>query len=158
MFRELRRKKQALPEEACIELLKNERRGALAVHGEEDYPYVVPVNFYYDEEDGKLYFHGAKAGHRLDAIRENNKISFTTWDKGYIEEGDWAYYVKSVVIRGRAELVEDEKIQRAQLYKLGMKYYPTEEMVLDTIRSSGNRAVMLAVTIDHMSGKLVHEE
>ena len=102
MFREMRRFKQQLSEEECLEVLRTEKRGAFAVIGEEGYPYATPLNFYYNDEDGKLYFHGALQGHRLDSIRENNKVCFTTWDQGYIEEGDWAYYVKSVIVRGTA--------------------------------------------------------
>ena len=159
MFRKMRRFKQQMSDAECIEILKSEKRGAFAVHGEEGYPYAVPVNFYYNEEDGKLYFHGARAGERLDCIRANNKICFTTWDQGYIEEGDWAYNVKSVVVRGTAELIGDEDPLKLEILgKLGRKYYPTVELVEETISSSASRVQMVAVTIDHMTGKHVHEE
>lgn len=66
-FREMRRLKQKLSEEECIELLISGRRGVLAVSGEDDYPYALPINFLYDEGNRKIYFHGAKAGHKIDA-------------------------------------------------------------------------------------------
>ena len=66
MFRKMRRFKQQLSEEECLEILKTAKRGVLAVLGDEGYPYAVPLDFVY--EDGKIYFHCAKEGHKLDAI------------------------------------------------------------------------------------------
>ena len=57
MFREMLRKKQALTEEECIRILKEEPRGVLSVLGDDGYPYGMPLNHYYCEEDGKIYFH-----------------------------------------------------------------------------------------------------
>ena len=73
MFREMRRKKQKLTEKQCIDILKRAKTATLALHGDDGYPYSVPVNFVY--EDGKIYFHGAKEGHKIDAIKNNPKIS-----------------------------------------------------------------------------------
>ena len=82
MFLEMRRKKQQVSKEACINILKWEKRGALAVNGEDGYPYVVPVNFYYDEPTETLYFHGAKIGHKIGSIQKNPKVCFTVWTSG----------------------------------------------------------------------------
>ena len=73
MFREMRRKKQQISKEECINILNQEKRGALAVNGEDGYPYVIPVNFYYDEPAETLYFHGAKTGHKIDSIQKDSK-------------------------------------------------------------------------------------
>ena len=73
MFREMLRKKQELSKEECIEILKKEKRGVLSVLGDEGYPYGMPINHYYDEESGKLYFHGGKKGHKIDAMKRLNK-------------------------------------------------------------------------------------
>ncbi|MBR2054590.1 MAG: pyridoxamine 5'-phosphate oxidase family protein, partial [Clostridia bacterium] len=75
MFREMMRKKQALSLEECKEILKTETRGVLSVMGENGYPYGMPMNHFYNETDGCLYFHCGKKGHRLDALKENNKVS-----------------------------------------------------------------------------------
>ena len=69
MFREMRRFKQVLSQEECIEVLKNEPRGVLSLIGEDGYPYGIPMDHWYCEEDGKLYFHCAKEGHKLDAVK-----------------------------------------------------------------------------------------
>jgi uncharacterized protein len=68
MFRKMRRSKQELTKEECIEILKKEPRGVLSVQGEEGYPYGMPMTHWYNEKDGKIYFHGAKSGHKIDAI------------------------------------------------------------------------------------------
>ena len=72
MFRDLTRKKQQITTEECVELLKKENRGVLAVIGDEGYPYAAPMNHFYNEEDGKIYFHCGKSGHRLDALKAND--------------------------------------------------------------------------------------
>ena len=77
MFRPMRRAKKAIPDEAAKRLLQTERRGVLAVNGDLGYPYAVPVNFLYDEAAGKLYFHGARAGHKADALRRDARVCFT---------------------------------------------------------------------------------
>ena len=74
MFREMRRIKQQVSEEECIRILKTERRGVLAMIGEEGYPYAVPVNYFYDESDRKIWIHGAKEGHKIDALRRCGKV------------------------------------------------------------------------------------
>ena len=158
MFREMRRKRQQITEEECIRILTHEKRGALAVHGDEGYPYVIPVNFYYDEQTKTLYFHGAKTGYKIDAIRKNNKVCFTVWDSGTKKDGDWADYVTSVVVFGTATLVETDDRISEKLREIGLKYYPTAEEVDAVLQRSAKNVQMISVHIDHMTGKLVHEK
>ena len=80
MFRELVRKKQEIPREECIEILKEQKRGVLSVIRDDGYPYGMPLNHYYDERDGKIYFHGGKAGHRLDALAADPRVSYCVMD------------------------------------------------------------------------------
>ena len=98
MFRDLTRKKQKLSLEECKEILKQEVRGVLAVNGDDGYPYALPINFYFDERNNKIYFHSGKIGHRQDALKKHNKVSFCVYDKGYRNEDEWAFKVKSVII------------------------------------------------------------
>lgn len=158
MFRKMRRIKNEIPEEEAKKLLRNNKRAAFSVIGDEGYPYTVPINFYFDEEENRIYFHCAKSGHKLDAIRENNKVCFTTWDDGYLEDGDWAYYVSSCVVFGRARLIEDMDLIVKKIRPFALKYYPTAEEVDAEIARDVNRVQMIAIDIEHISGKRVHEK
>ncbi len=158
MFREMRRKKQEVSREECVRILSEEKRGALAVIGDEGYPYAIPLDFYYDPKNDKIYFHGAKEGHKLDAIKRNEKVCFTVWNAGTNKEGDWSYYVTSVVVFGKARLVTDDSVILEKAKALGMKYYPSAEEVDAEIKKDIGRVQLVEIGIDHMSGKLVHEK
>lgn len=121
MFRESRRAKQNLDKEQCVKLLKEERRGVLGMLGDEDYPYALPINFYYDEEENKIYFHCGPKGHKMDAMKKHDKVSFTVWNQG-IQKKDWSYYVDCVVIFGRVHFLEDRDVCREKLRDFGRKY------------------------------------
>ena len=121
MFREMLRKKQQLTQEECIAILKNEPRGVLSVLGDDDYPYGMPMNHFYCETDGKIYFHGGKKGHKIDAMKRHDKVSFCVYDQGFRREGEWALNIKSVVVFGHVEFIEDRdkllEIARLLSYK-----------------------------------------
>ena len=157
MFRPMLRKKQQLPEEECLELLRREPRGVLSVLGDEGYPYGVPINHYYCPEDGRLYFHSGKTGHKIDAIRQMDKASFCVYDSGCRREGEWALNIRSVIVFGRIEMVEDT----ARIYeiarRLSRKFTDDENYIEQEIARSGPGTLMFALNIEHMTGKLVNE-
>ena len=157
VFREMLRKKQALSQEECIAILKRELRGVLSVLGDDGYPYGMPINHYYNERDGKLYFHSGMKGHKVDAIRRCDKASFCVYDEGYRKEGEWALNIKSVVVFGRIEFVED----RATVYRiaeeLSRKFTDDDAYIAHEIESAGPRTLMFALVPEHITGKLVNE-
>lgn len=155
MFRGMRRFKQQISNEDCIRLLKTEPRGVLSVFGEDGYPYGIPMNFVYHE--GRLYFHCAAEGHKIDAIKNNNRVSFCVLDKGYRREGEWALNINSVVIFGTISFVVDKDRKIETLRLLGNKYDPSPEHVEREIEKYIDRVCMLELQIDHMTGKLVKE-
>lgn len=155
MFRGMRRFKQQISNEDCIRLLKTEPRGVLSVFGEDGYPYGIPMNFVYHE--GRLYFHCAAEGHKIDAIKNNNRVSFCVLDKGYRREGEWALNINSVVIFGTILFVGDKDRKIETLRLLGNKYDPSPEHVEREIEKYIDRVCMLELQIDHMTGKLVNE-
>lgn len=107
MFRPLRRKKRAITDEEARELLATCKRGVFAVNGDDGYPYAIPVNYFFDPEHDKIYFHGAKAGHKVDALKRNDKVCFTVYGNEWYKDGDWAPYVMSTVVFGRCRLVDE---------------------------------------------------
>ena len=157
MFRKMRRWGQQLSDEECRAILKAEPRGVLALSGDDDYPYALPISHYYDEQENKLYFHGAKEGHKIDSIKRNDKVSFCVYDKGFVKEGEWALNIKSVIAFGRLRPVNDQDKALDICRKLGLKFYPTPEGVEEEIKSAFSRVLCLELEIEHMTGKLVNE-
>ncbi|MCD8090962.1 MAG: pyridoxamine 5'-phosphate oxidase family protein [Clostridiales bacterium] len=159
MFRKMRRFKQAVSDDECKKILREEKRAAFSVIGDEGYPYTIPVDFYYDENDNCIYLHGAKEGHKIDAVKKCSKVCFTVWNQGFKKEGAWEWNVTSVVIFGRARFVSDKDVITDRLRKMAEKYFPTKEEIDKEMNSSAiNRVQIIAVDIEHMTGKLVNEK
>ena len=157
MFRELARKNKQLTTEECVHILKTEKRGVLSVIGDNDYPYGMPMNHFYNEEDGKIYFHCGKTGHRLDALKKDNKVSFCAYDEGYRNQGKWALNVKSVIVFGRMEIVDDmDKIVNITT-KLSHKFTQDDEYIKAEIENYAKATLLLELTPEHICGKLVQE-
>ena len=157
MFREVARKKQALSIEECIEILIKEPRGVLSVLGDDDYPYGMPLNHYYCEEDGKIYFHGGKQGHKVDAIKRHDKASFCVYDQGFRNPGEWALNIRSVIVFGRIEIVEDtEKVLKISRL-LSYKFTDDEEYIEHELINAGPRTLMFALKPECITGKIVNE-
>ena len=76
MFREVARRKQILTSEQITKILKSEKRGVLSVCGENGYPYGLPINFWYNEENGYIYFHSGKKGHKNEKRKNIFRITF----------------------------------------------------------------------------------
>lgn len=156
MFRPMRRKHQQLPHELCEKILSEEPRGVLAVLGDEGYPYAVPLDFVY--EDGRLYFHSATEGHKIDAIQGCSKCSFSVMERGELDQDGWSYYFDSVIVFGRISVMRDRDAIRERLTSLGRKYFPCEQMVTDEVNKFADKVAMLELIPEHISGKRVHEK
>ncbi len=156
MFRDMRRLGQKLSDEECIEILNNEPRGVLALLGDYDYPYAVPMSHVY--VDGKIYFHSAKTGHKHDAIKNHEKVSFCVMDKGVKNDDGWSYTFRSVIVFGKIKILVDETDKVDKLTHLGDKFFPTHEYTLDEISRLLHKTEVFEITIDHMSGKIVKEK
>ena len=157
MFRKMRRIKQQITEDECIRILKENPRGVLSMIGDDGYPYGIPLNHFYSEDDGMLYFHCAKTGHKLDAIKTCDKVSFCVYDKGYRKEGEWALNINSVVIFGRMKLVTDEEKTREICINLARKFTDDEEYLEKELKYSFPNVQCLELIPEHITGKLVNE-
>lgn len=153
IFREMRRKRQALSAEECAAVLNRGTSGVLALSGDDDYPYAVPISYVYDGE--KLYFHCAKSGHKLDAISRNAKASFCVIDQDQIVPEEYTSYFRSVIVFGTMRILTDDAEKRNAIDKLALKYAPddTEENRQKAIKREWKPLCMLEMSIDHMSGK-----
>ena len=157
MFRKMRRFKQQLETQECMEILKNQPRGVLSVIGDDGYPYGIPMNHWYCEEDGRLYFHGAKEGHKLDAVSACDKVSYCVYDEGYRKDGEWALNIRSVVVFGRMSVVRDEEKVRTICSNLCRKFTDDQEYLERELKDNLSRVCCLELTPEHMTGKLVNE-
>ena len=151
-FRAMRRKRQQLSEEESIGILQRTTAGTLALLGDGGYPYAVPISYVY--ADGKLYFHSALSGHKVDAIRNCNKASFCVIDKDDVRPEKYTTYFRSVIAFGRIHIIEDEqeKLETARL--LGDRYNPNQEEALQKELEHGfARMLMIRFDIEHLTGK-----
>lgn len=158
MFRKMRRQKKELDRSAAEALLQTNRRGVLAVNGDDGYPYAVPINYLYDKDAGKIYFHGARAGHKFDALRACDKVCFTVYGNESIKAEPWAPFVQSTVVFGRCRLLESGAEATAYLKKLALKYYPSEELVDAEIARDSKAVQVFAIDIEHITGKEIQEK
>ena len=154
--REMRRKRQQLSEEESIGILQKATAGTLALLGDNGYPYAVPISYVY--ADGKLYFHSALSGHKIDAIRNCDKASFCVIDKDDVRPEKYTTYFRSVIAFGRIHIIEDEqeKLETARL--LGDRYNPNQEEALQKELEKGlSRMLMIRFDIEHLTGKAAIE-
>ena len=157
MFRPMRRIKQQLSNEECVNILKNEVRGVLSVLGDNGYPYGIPINFYYSEDENKIYFHGAKEGHKIDSIKSCDKVSFCVYDKGVQSQAKKGLDVKSVIVFGRIKIVEDFDKTIDICRKLSEQFDFGSEYIEEEIKNFGRFVMCLELTPEHITGKIVNE-
>ena len=158
MFREMRRNKQLLSQEAAEKILREGDFGVLALSGDDGYNYAVPIS--YAVEGNKIYFHSAKTGHKLDAIKRNDKVSFCVVDRHEVIAEEFTTYFSSVIAFGRIRIVEDndapDKLRGLEL--LADKYSSTASPERRAKELGRLSAVVIPVmTIEHLTGKAARE-
>lgn len=153
MFRELRRKRQELSLEESLDILNKGTSGVLALLGDNDYPYTVPISYVYD--NAKLYFHGAKNGHKIDALRKHDKASFCVISQDKIIPEEYTTYFRSVIVFGKIRIMEDETAMKKAIQALAIKYYPSdsENERQKVINREWKPLCMIELSIEHISGK-----
>ena len=153
MFREMRRNKQLLSAEETAAVLEKGTSGVLALAGDDGYPYAVPLSYVYSE--GKFYFHCARQGHKLDAIRREPKASFCVVDEDRVVAQEYTTYFRSVIAFGQVRELTDEQEKRAAIEKLALRYAPqdSEDNRQRAIEQDWKPLCMLEMTVEHLSGK-----
>lgn len=157
MFREVARKKQVLSSEQTINILKTEKRGVLSVCGENGYPYGLPINFWYNEENGYIYFHSGKKGHKNDAILSDNRVSFCVYDSGYKKDGEWSLNISSVIIFGRMHIVEEAEKSAEIFRRLSLKFTSDTDYIDSEIEKFAKDTLCYELQPEHITGKIVNE-
>jgi 5-nitroimidazole antibiotic resistance protein nimA len=147
----MRRFNQLLSNEESINILNKNTSGVLAVYGDNGYPYAVPLSYLY--YNNKIYFHCAKSGHKLDAIRNYNKVSFCVIDMDNVVPEEYTTYFRSVIVFGKAKILLNEEM-RKPIEMLAEKYSPDDEVGrLNEIEQGFNHMSMIEISIEHLTGK-----
>lgn len=151
MFRDMRRAKQLMSVQDTEAVLGRCTNGVLACIGDEDYPYAVPVSFVYS--NGRIYFHSAKAGHKVDAIRANPRVSFAVVDEDTIVSSEYTTYFRSVIAFGRARIAEGE--ERLEGFQALVEKYSGDQRQEDKEAEIAKceHSYIIAIDIEHMTGK-----
>ena len=157
MFRELVRKKQQLSTEESIALLQSAPRGVLSLLGDDGYPYGLPIDHWYNAADGCLYFHSGPTGHKVDALRRNPKASFCVMDEGHRKDGDWALHIRSVIVFGKVEFVEDHAAAIELTRQLSNKYTADAAYIQEEIDKYGHEVLVFKLIPEHITGKITKE-
>ena len=151
MFREMRSKANMLTNEEVENILKTSPNGTLALYGENGYPYSVPVNFVYS--DGKIYFHGAAEGYKLDCMKKDPHVSFSVIGKDDIAKVNFTTLFSSVIAFGTIRVIDtmEEKIPvlEGMVGKYSAEFMESGKELI----SKGCGSVAYELTIDHMTGK-----
>lgn len=156
MFREMRRKNQLLPKEETVKILENGTSGTLSLLGDDDYPYALPLSYVFTGE--KIYFHCAKSGHKIDAVKKHDKASFCVIAKDDVMSKEFTTYFQSAIVFGKIRILEDEKEIRKSIEILAKKYSPDDDNgISKEIDKYYNSLCMLELCIEHMTGKEAKE-
>lgn len=151
MNRPMRRHRQSLPAEECQSILDRNTHGVLAMNGDDGYPYAVPLS--YAMADGKIYFHSAVVGHKIDALRACDKVCFTVVDADEIVAERFTTYYRSVIVFGRARILTDPADLRSALEALADKYSPNASGREKEIEGALSRVAVIELTPDEITGK-----
>ncbi|MBO4400566.1 MAG: pyridoxamine 5'-phosphate oxidase family protein [Selenomonadaceae bacterium] len=152
----MRRVKCELKTETAEKILREGIYGVLALAGDDGYSYAVPLNYALD--DGKIYFHSAKTGHKLDAAARNEKVSFCVVTQHEVVAEEFTSYFVSAIAFGRIRIASDtaEKIHALEL--LADKYSPNVDKNLREKEIARVNAVeIMILEIEHLTGKAARE-
>lgn len=152
VFRDMRRSKQQLGEDACLAIVDEATSGVLSVLGDDGYPYGVPLSFV--RVGMTLVFHSAADGHKIDAVKANPKASFTIVAQDKVVPSEYNTHFRSVIAFGQVRIVEDRDEKLALLRALGDHYWPGHDAELEAeIAPRFDRMHVLAFDIEHLTGK-----
>ncbi|MDO4544577.1 MAG: pyridoxamine 5'-phosphate oxidase family protein [Bacillota bacterium] len=152
MFREMRRKDKAKTRSETIRIMEEGTNGVLSVIGDEGYPYGVPVSYVY--KNGKIYFHSAMEGHKLDAIKKEPKVSFCVVGADNIDAGKFTTNYKSVICFGKAHIAESDEEKQKILEEIVSKYSKDFwDGGMKYIKAEWDNCYAVEIEVEHMTGK-----
>ncbi len=151
VFREMIRTRQLLSDADIAAVLNRCTSGVLACAGDDDYPYAVPLSYVYFSQ--RIYFHSARAGHKIDAITRDAKVSFAVIDEDTIVSAEYTTYFRSVIAFGRARIVDGEERQAAFAALVDKYSGDLPEAARRQALADCDKALIIAIDIEHVTGK-----
>lgn len=152
MIYKMRRFKQKLQHSEIERILHNNSSGVLAIIDESGFPYAVPLSFVY--ANGNIYFHSAKTGHKIDAIKNCDKAAFCIIDKDDVQPEKYTTFYKSVIAFGKIEIIDDSDEILFAIKEIGEKYHPNHDNDLQNeITKSKSSFLIIRLSIQHITGK-----
>lgn len=149
----MRRIKQKTLDQWARQVLISASTGILGLIRKDGRPYQVPLNFVMEKEH--LYFHCAKQGLKIDCIQHCDQVSFCVLEKDEVMEEQFATHYGSVLVQGRAILVEKEEEKRHALQCLIDKYSPAfQKEGQKEIQKDFDRCAVIRMDIESISGKV----
>ena len=157
MFREMAKKNKQISSAQCIDLLKQVPRGVLSLQGDDGYPYGVPTNFWYNDADGCIYFHGGKTGHKVDAMMRSPKASLCVLSSGTRKEGQWALDFQSVIVFGKLEVMENDADAIETARQLSLQFTKDQAFIDGEIAAYAEETLFFRLVPEHITGKAITE-
>ena len=144
-----------MSKEDSITVLKKCSNGSLACLGDDDYPYSVPLSYVYFND--KIYFHSAKAGHKIDAVKKHKKVSFSVIGEDTIVSEEYTTYFRSVIVFGKARIVEGDEWLEA--FKALVEKYSKDQSEEDKqkVITGCTKSYIIAIDIEDLKGKTAKE-
>jgi len=151
MFKEMRKKNREIFNEQLEEILIHGEYGTLSTISENGYPYIVPLSYVYYEKC--IYFHCAKEGHKLENIKQNNKVSFCVVTDTEVLPSKFSTKYKSIIAFGTASEVTDD-LKEIILTELIDKYsHDFLEEGKKYITKAQAHTQIIKINIQHITGK-----
>lgn len=148
---EMRRAKQRLSPDESLAILEKGSSGVLALWDGEE-PYAVPLSYVY--HGGKLYFHCARAGRKLEAAKVCPKASFCVVEADKVIPEKYTTAYRSVIVSGPLRILADEAEMVPALHLLAEKYNPGHARDAEKEISAGlSHMFVLELNAEEISGK-----
>lgn len=155
----MRRKDREVTEESALREILEECKVCRVAMQDRDGLYVVPLNFGYSYQDGKLtlYFHCASEGRKLDALRENNAVCVEMDCDHRLQSGpaacNYTYGFKSIIASGQAHPVDDP-VEKMECLRSIMRHMTGQEFEPDNFNAEMVKAVtVVRIDVAHFTGK-----
>lgn len=147
-----------MTQEDAYRILKQTKRGVMAINTPEGYPYAVPLNHYFDEQTGILYFHGGMIGHRIECLEKDGRVSFCAYKEKQVQEKHWYITWESVIAFGKVRMIEDENIKKDIIRKLSAVFTDDDESIEQEISEAIKSTSLMEMSIEHITAKFIDEK